>query len=314
MELILENGENLRKCILQNADNWDLDEGFKSWIKDDNIFCNTLVDRIVPGISRDSLPEEMEKLGFEDTMMTQGEPFHFWVIEGPEEVQKELPLDKAGLNVIFTDDLTPYRTRKVRILNGAHTSMVPVGYLYGIETVRETVEHDVMGKFIHQVIFDEIIPTLDLPDDELNQYAKDVLERFKNPFIRHELLSISLNSTSKFKTRVLPSILEYQKRKGKLPDALVLAMAATIHFYKGEKNGEAIPLKDDAEAISFLQKLWKASDGTLDNFKKMTEQILAWEKNWGRDLNHIPNFKEKLAMYLFLIEKKGMQKAVDESI
>lgn len=310
VELILKNGENLRKCILQNADNWNLEEGFKEWIHSSNIFCNTLVDRIVPGISRDNLPEEMEKIGFEDSMMTQGEPFHFWVIEGPEEVQKELPLDKAGLNVIFTKDLTPYRTRKVRILNGAHTSMVPVGYLYGLESVKETVEHEVMGKFVQQAIFEEIIPTLDLPDKELQQYAHDVLDRFKNPFIHHQLISISLNSTSKFKTRVLPSILEYQNRKGLLPKALLFSMAALIHFYKGEKEGTEIPLKDDAASISFLKKLWSNCDLTLSGFEKMAKQILAWEKNWGTDLSHDSRFVDQLAENLFFIERDGIQQAV----
>ncbi|MCB0854240.1 MAG: tagaturonate reductase, partial [Bacteroidetes bacterium] len=226
VELILENGNALRQCILQNADNWGIEEGFKNWINDANIFCNTLVDRIVPGVSRDAFAEEWEKLGFEDTMITQGEAFHFWAIEAPAIVQKELPLDQAGLNVVFTDDLTPYRTRKVRILNGARTSMVPVGYLYGIETVKGTVEHEIMGKFVQRAIFDEIIPTLDLPDEELQQFANDVIDRFKNPFIKHQLISISLNSVSKFETRVLPSIIEYQSRKGELPSCLVFSMAS----------------------------------------------------------------------------------------
>lgn len=314
VELILENGINLRKCILQNADNWGLENGFKNWVNNHNIFCNTLVDRIVPGISRDALPSEMEKIGYEDTMMTEGEAFHFWVIEGPEQVQKELPLDKAGLNVIFTDDQSPYRTRKVRILNGAHTSMVPVGYLYGIETVRETVEHEVMGKFVHQCIFNEIIPTLDLPDEELQQYAKDVLDRFKNPFIKHQLISISLNSVSKFNTRVLPSILEYEKRKGELPQCLVFSMAALIHFYKGEINGKNISLKDDAEAISFLQKLWSKNDGSEFAFANMSEKVLQWEYAWKEDLSKISGYKNMLADYLFKIEKEGMQKAVAQKL
>ncbi len=312
VELILKNGENLRKCILQNADNWGLEEAFKSWIQESNIFCNTLVDRIVPGISRDALPEEMEKIGYEDNMMTQGEAFHFWVIEGPEVVQKELPLNKAGLNVIFTDDLTPYRTRKVRILNGAHTSMVPVGYLYGIETVRETVEHEVMGQFVHQAIFNEIIPTLDLPDEELRQFANDVLDRFKNPFIKHQLISISLNSVSKFETRVLPSILEYEKRKGELPSCLVFSMAALLNFYKGSQNGKEIPLKDDEQAISFLQNLWSQCDGSKEALSELADKVLKWEYAWKQDLSQIAGFQKKLTDYLLKIEQEGMQKAVEE--
>lgn len=311
VELILENGDNLRKCILQNVDNWGLEAGFKSWIQEANIFCNTLVDRIVTGVPPDAQAEEWENLEFKDEMITQGEAFHFWVIEGPKEVQEALPLDKAGLNVIFTDDQAPYRTRKVRILNGAHTSMVPVGYLYGIETVKETVEHEVMGKFVLKSIFDEIIPTLDFSMEELTQFANDVLDRFKNPFIKHQLISISLNSVSKFKTRVLPSILEYPNRKnGALPDCLVFSMAALIHFYKGQHNGEEIPLNDDQEAIEYLQDLWKKqASGALD-FDAFATAVLQWEYAWGEDLTKVDGFQEKLSDYLAQIEQKGMQSAV----
>jgi len=314
VELILKNGERLRECILQNADNWGMDDDFKEWIKKANTFCNTLVDRIVPGVSRDKWPEEWEKLGYKDTMLTQGEAFHFWVIEGPEHVQQELPLDKAGLNVIFTNDLTPYRTRKVRILNGAHTSMVPVGYLYGIETVREAVEHEVMGKFVHKSVFDEIIPTLDLPEEELTQYANDVMDRFKNPFIHHQLISIALNSVSKFETRVLPSILEYQKRKDSLPECLVFAMAALIYFYKGEYQGKAIPLKDDQKAISHLSNLWSQYDSSTEGMSTLAKKVLEWEYAWKQDLTSINGFQDTLSRYLLLIEEKGMQQAVAEIV
>ncbi len=312
VELILKNGEMLQKCILQNADNWNLDVGFKNWIINDNIFCNTLVDRIVPGIGRDALPEEWEKLGYQDTMVTQGESFHFWVIEGPKTVQEELPLDKAGLNVIFTEDLTPYRTRKVRILNGAHTSMVPVGYLYGTETVRKTVEHEMMGKFVHNTIFKEIIPTLDLPDKELQHYANDVLDRFKNPFIKHQLISIALNSISKFETRVLPSLLEYYHRKGTLPVNLVFSMAALLRFYKGEYDGKKIPIKDDPEAMNFLSDLWQNCDGSYAALANLADKVLGWEYAWKKDLSTTPGLKEMLTGFLADIEQKGIQKAVAE--
>ena len=314
VELILKNGEALKKCILQNADNWGLEQEFKAWIDTANVFCNTLVDRIVPGVGRDALAEEWEKLGYEDTMLTQGEAFHFWVIEGPEVVKEELPLHQAGLDVIFTDDQSPYRTRKVRILNGAHTSMVPVGYLYGTETVREAVEHEVMGKFVQKAVFEEIIPTLDLPDQELQQFANDVIDRFKNPFIRHQLISISLNSVSKFKTRVLPSIIEFYHRKGMLPESLLFSMAALIHFYKGEKDGAEIPLRDDQKAIDFLQHQWKACDRSDGGFEQMAATILGWEYAWGRDLNELDGFKEKLAANLAGIEKNGMKRALEEKV
>ncbi|MCB0643672.1 MAG: tagaturonate reductase [Phaeodactylibacter sp.] len=314
VELILQNGEMLRQCILQNADNWGLEAAFKDWVSGSNIFCNTLVDRIVPGVSRDKVQEECERIGYDDTMITQGEAFHFWVIEGPAEVEQELPLHKAGLDVIFTQNLTPYRTRKVRILNGAHTSMVPVGYLYGIEAVKETVEHPVMGQFVQQAIFDEIIPTLDLPDAELQQYAKDVVDRFRNPFIHHELISISLNSVSKFETRVLPSILKYVELKGSLPKCLCFSLAALVHFYKGAYQGTAIPLKDDQEAIDFLQSQWLQCDRSSAGFAAMAKNILQWEYAWGRDLSTIPGMTDQLAADLAKIEQVGMQQAVDQLV
>lgn len=312
-ELLINNGLLLKKCILKYSELWDLEKGFQTWINEAMVFCNTLVDRIIPGVSKDKLSKVWGELGMEDIMVTQGEPYHFFAIEAPLKIRKELPLDKVGLNIIYTEDLSPYRTRKVRILNGAHTSMVPVGYLYGTETVREAVEHQVMGSFVKKVIFDEIIPTLHLPEEELQQYANDVLDRFRNPFIHHQLISISLNSTSKFRTRVLPSILEFKKRKGKFPDGLVFSMAALIHFYKGEKNGEVIPLKDDLEAIAFLKKLWEECDGSESDFGKMAQQVLAWKKNWGSDLNDISGFKEKLATSLYVIEKQGIQNAITET-
>lgn len=305
VELILENGKALERCILQNAENWGLEESFKSWIKTHNTFCNTLVDRIVPGV-RENKEQEWKQLGYKDAMITQGEVFHFWGIEAPEWVQKELPLNEVGLNVVFTNNLKPYRTRKVRILNGAHTSMVPVGFLSGIETVREAVEHEIMGAFVRQLIFAEIIPTLDLPDDELQSFANDVLDRFKNPFIRHELLSISLNSVSKFQTRVLPSIIEYEKRNGNLPERLVLSMAALIHFYRGEQNGKSIPLKDDPAAVIFLRNEWDNCDASQEAFLQMAEHILKWEYAWKQNLTSITGFCEKLANYLYRIEVEGM--------
>lgn len=311
LELISENGDRLKECILQYASNWDLGEEFEEWIESHNIFCNTLVDRIVPGIKKEDLPKEMEKVGFEDHMMTVGEAFHFWAIEGPEQIQKEFPLDELGLNVVFTQDLTPFRKRKVRILNGAHTSMVPVGILYGCESVREAVEDEVMGSFVKHCMFQEIIPSLNMPSHKLAEYADEILDRFRNPFIHHRLISISLNSISKFCTRVLPSILDYHKKQGELPKGLVFAMAALIHFYKGEHEGESIPLNDDEKAISFLQHLWQQCDGSKPAFSDMTQAILRWEYAWKKDLSTISGLGELLREYLVKIEQGGMKSALN---
>lgn len=313
-ELLMDNGDKLKDCILQYARHWNLETGFEKWLNEANTFCNTLVDRIIPGVGKEARAKVWEEVGFEDVMITQGEPYHLWAIEAPQSVREALPLDKIGLNIIYTDDLTPFRTSKVRLLNGAHTTMVPVGYLYGLETVQETVEHKVMGRFVRKAIFNEIIPTLDLPEMNLEQFANDVLDRFKNPFIKHRLISISLNSISKFKTRVLPSILEYEQQKGALPRCLVFSMAALVRFYKGEQDGKNIPLNDDAEAISFFQNLWDNCDGSKMAFSEMAEKVLQWEATWGQDLLKIPGMKNILAEYLIKIEKEGIKKAVSDLV
>ena len=305
-ELLEDNGVLLKNALLQYADWWDLEEDFKNWIATENIFCNTLVDRIIPGVSNDAMAEVWEELECKDTEVTQGEPYHFWAIEAPKSVREELPLDKIGLNVIYTDDLTPYREIKVRILNGAHTAMVPVSYLYGLETVKETVEHEVLGKFVHQVIYGEIIPTLDLDDATLQKFASDVLDRFKNPFIKHLLISISLNSISKVKTRLLPSILEYQNRNGNLPEGLTTSFAATIAFYKGENNGTNIPLNDDPQVLAFFKQIWADFEAGNIDLQKLISEILRNQSLWNQDLNVVPGLNTTLETKLSILLKEGV--------
>lgn len=306
-ELIDRNGDNLRRIILQYAEEWDLGENFIQWLTSDNIFCNTLVDRIVPGYPKSKMEAITEELGYHDQLVVEGEQFHLWVIEGPESVRKEFPSEKVGLNVVFTDNMEPYRTRKVRILNGAHTSMVPVAYLYGIETVREAVEDQVAGQFVKDVIFNEICPTLDLPEEELKSFANDVLDRFRNPYLVHALMSISLNSISKFKTRVLPSILEYQKRKNALPEKLVFSLASLIGFYKGEVNGKTISLNDDQDVLDFFNKQWASYDGSAEALLHLVEAILSSTNFWGQDLTKVGGLVEKTTQNLAAILENGMQ-------
>ncbi len=262
-ELIDKNGENLKKCVLKYADLWGLSEGFKAWIENENIFCNTLVDRINTGF-----PVGEEHLAPEDKMLNTSEFFHLWVIEGYKELFSEIPFDKCGLNVILTDELEMYRTRKVRILNGAHTSLVPYALLSGFDTVRSCVENDSMREHIRRCVYDEIIPTLDLPKEELIAYADDVMKRFKNPYIKHYLSSISLNSVSKFKVRVLPSIKEYIKRYGKMPKTLIFSFAKLIEFYK---VGDP---KDDADVTEFMKTA-------------SLSEILKNDKLWGEVLSFL---------------------------
>jgi tagaturonate reductase len=313
-ELIEKNADNLKRIILQLAAKWDLGEGFITWLNNACTFSNTLVDRIVPGYPRERIAEITEELGYEDRQVVEGEHFHLWVIEAPESLQKELPFPSIGLDVKYVNDLTPYRTRKVRILNGAHTALVPVAYLYGIDTVRESVEHPVIGKFIRDEVFEEIIPTLDLPKEELEQFANEVIDRFRNPYIKHLLMSISLNSFSKFETRVLPSLLEYKNRKGSIPNRLAFSLAATIAFYKGKRGEESIALNDDAHVLELLKAVWSKSDGSEPALKEVVREVLAYDKVWKRDLNEVEGLADVVSNHLISIEKNGMKQAVEELV
>ncbi len=256
-ELIDRNGDNLKKCVLQYAELWNLSDGFVEWLEKENIFCNTLVDRINTGCPDPAKP-----------LLNVSEYFHLWVIEGCNTLFEEFPLGECGLNVVLTDDLERYRTRKVRILNGAHTSIVLYGLLKGLKTVRDCVEDPEMNAYLRSCIFDEIIPTLDLPVSELTEYADNVLMRFANPYIDHQLSSIALNSVSKFKVRVLPSILEYRKRFGKLPEHLLIGFAKLIEFYRTDR------VNDGKEVAAFMKEA-------------SVEQIMKNRELWGEDISFL---------------------------
>lgn len=311
-ELIDRNGEKLKEIVLKYAEIWNLGQGFVEWLNNANTFCCSLVDRIVPGYPRDTIDEVTAEIGYEDSLVDVGEIFHLWVIEGPESIKDELPIEKAGLNVKVVNDMTPYRTRKVRILNGPHTAMVPVAYLYGLETVGEAVDHEVIGKYVHELIYEEIIETLDLPHEELVEFADAIIERFQNPYVKHYLMSIALNSMSKYKTRDLPSLTEYLNRKGTLPRKLVFSLAALIEFYKGKRGEEDIKLADDEDILELYKGLWSEYDGTKEGLEKVVTGVLSYEKNWGSNLNEIPNLTSEVTRYLSLIETLGMQEAVKE--
>ena len=261
-ELIDRNGDNLKKCVLQYVDLWNMGADFKAWVETENVFCSTLVDRINTGYPRD----EKIDLGYEDNMVNTSEYFHLWVIETDHDLEAEIPFSKAGLNVIVTPDaLERYRTRKVRLLNGAHTSMVAHALLSGLQTVRECMEDETMHNFLETCLYKEIIPTLDLPQEELKAYAADVLTRFANPYIKHYLADISLNSISKYKVRVLPSVLEYKNRFGTYPKHLVKGLARILEFYR-----VGTP-RDDQSVIDFIRS-------------HTDEEVLAHIPFWGQDL------------------------------
>lgn len=303
-ELIDQNGANLKSIILKYAQHFKLPQAFSDWINESNYFCNTLVDRIVPGYPRESITEVQESLQLEDKLVVKAEPFYLWVIEGEDKVKQEFPTEQLGLQVKFVKDQSPYRTRKVRILNGAHTSIVHRAYLEGLRTVEEVTLDTHMNPFLENIIFKEIIPTLELPESELNEFANAVIERFKNPFIRHELMSITLNSISKFKVRVLPSILAYKQKFDKWPSHLLQSFAALFVFYKGEWKGEKINVNDSPEILDTFKTAWEGAEFDLAG-------ILSNASLWDQDLTKQPGLAEQIKNNIHELlekEKQAIQK------
>lgn len=309
-ELIDHNGDELKRVMLELAKIKGMDEKFIDWITNACHYTSTLVDRIVPGYPRDTAAQICEETGFADNNIVKGEIFHLWVLQKEPFIQEKLPADKSGLNVIFADDITPYKQRKVKILNGTHTGIVPVAYLSGIDTVRESVEDEDVGRFAAELINDEIKPTIDLPKDEMDAFANSVVERFKNPFIRHELMSIALNSTTKFRTRLLPTYNDYRRKFGKSPKHILFSLASLAVFYRGKRGDEDIKLADDPKFLEFWKEVWVLSD-----FDAMAKKILGasdvWEQNLDEDdnaalvsgyLKSIVNNGERAALKAFLGE------------
>ena len=306
-ELIFLNGHVLKDCILKYIDLWQLPEGFREWFENSCGVYATLVDRIVPGFPRKEIAQIQEKIGYRDNLVVQAENFHLWVIEAPKEVAQEFPADKAGLHVLFVPSEEPYHKRKVTLLNGPHTVLSPVAYLSGVNIVRDACNHEVISKYIHKVQFDELMQTLDLPMEELQKFATDVLERFDNPFVDHQVTSIMLNSFPKFQARDLPGLKTYLERKGELPKGLVFGLAAIITYYKGGKraDGAEITPNDDPKIIELLQQLWATGDT-----QKVADGVLAAEFIWQEDLNKVAGLNQLLKQFLDLIQAKGMLDAV----
>ena len=300
VELIEENGKKLKECVFALADAWKLPQEFVSWLNENVVFCSTLVDRIVTGYPRGYADKVCEELGYEDKLVDIGEPFALWVIESDKDISNELPLDKIGLPVVFTDNHKPYKERKVRVLNGAHTASVLAGYLYGIDIVRDCMSDDIMSEFIHRVVLDEIVPQVNLPVDEVIDFANSVFERFENPFIDHALLSISLNSISKWKARVLPSFKDHYSNKGELPKLMTFSFAALLAFYSAKDlrddglyakraNGDEYVIHDDRAVLEFF------ADNTGKN--DFIELVCKNTGFWGEDLSQYDNFVEEVTYW-----------------
>lgn len=284
-ELIDNNGKELRSCVNRYASQWGLSEEFQKWLDEENYFCSTLVDRIVTGYPKEEAEKLCKELGEEDRLLDTAEIFHLWVIEG--DFEDELPLQKAGYNVVWTDDVAPYKKRKVRILNGSHTSIVCASLLCGLETVGESVEDETVGAFLKECLYNEIVPVLGGSEDTV-KFANDVMERFANPYIRHLLRSIALNSVSKYSVRVLPTVMEYKERFNKWPKGLTFALAALIRFYKTDEPSD---LPENIKAIK---------DSSVD-------EILANKALWGADLSEMA---ETVKTDYEKIEHDGARKAI----
>lgn len=320
-ELIFLNGHHLKECIYQYIELWKEDlgadyAGFKEWFTKYNYVCATLVDRIVPGFPRKDIAAIQEKVGYADNLVVQAEIFHLWVIEKPEnmsidELREEFPAEKAGLHVLIAESEKPYHERKVTLLNGPHTVLSPVAYLSGINIVRDACNDPVIGKYIHKVQFEELMETLNLPMDELRQFASDVLERFNNPYVDHQVTSIMLNSFPKFETRDLPGLKTYLERKGQLPKGLVLGLAAIITYYKGGTRADGAPIQpnDAQEIMDLLTQLWATG-----NTRKVAEGVLGatdiiWKES-KQNLNEIPGLTDMVEGFLNNIQSKGMVETV----
>ncbi|MBR4733646.1 MAG: tagaturonate reductase [Lachnospiraceae bacterium] len=316
VELIDDNGIHLKECVLKQADHWNLGVDFKKWVDEACIFTSTLVDRIVTGYPRDEAAVLCEEFGYQDDLIVTGEPFALWVIESAKDISDELPLPKAGLPVIYTDNQKPYKQRKVRILNGAHTSFVLASYLCGNDIVLQSMQDEMILNYVKETVFDEVIPTLTLPKADLEAFAQAVLTRFNNPYVKHALLSISLNSVSKWRARCMPSFLGYVEKEGKLPKHLTFSLAALLAFYTGSeirdkalighRGEQEYQILDDAAVLEFFA----ANSGKEAG--EYAKAVLSNESFWGQDLSKVPGALEAVTKYLEKIRTVGMRKAVEE--
>ena len=304
-ELINHNADQLKSCILKYALHWNLDSGFSHWLKSYNHFHNTLVDRIVPGFPKDDFDKLSSSIPYLDHSMVTAEPFFLWIIEGDKLLKEKLPFHLTELDVKIVTDMQPYRTRKVRILNGAHTAMVPLSLLYGLETVSQIFSDDFTDHVLKKVVLEEIVPTLPMDKNEVIAFANAVFDRFKNPFIKHYLSSIALNSIAKFKVRVLPSILAYQEEKKESPKYLVFTMACLLEFYKGYWNEQTMPVQDDQEVITYIQQCWK-----LNTIQATVNALLRNDALWGEDLSQNKSLTSALEMALTLLHQKGVKEGL----
>lgn len=301
-ELITQNADNLKALILRYIEDWKLEADFKAWVLHANAFYNTLVDRIVSGYPDTNTVKIKQNLGYEDALMVTSEPFFLWAIEANETLKELLPFHLTPLNVKIVPDLQPYHTRKIRILNGAHTAMVPLGLMQGIQTVGACMEDTFTANFIQDLLLKEVIPTLNQDTEDLESYAFQVLDRFKNPFISHNLASIALNSIAKFKVRLLPTLLTYYQTLQQYPPRITFAFAALLLFTKGDWEGNRLPVNEDTEVKDRIRDIWQKYPS-----QAAITELLATTEYWGKDLSQEPGLVSMLSLGVSLIDKYGIE-------
>lgn len=305
-ELIDDNGDELKAILIKLAEFNKFDSNFIKWLENDNRYYNTLVDRIVPGYPAADAKEIEAELGYSDNSMVKGEVFHLWAIEGPKGLETDLPFGKTDLNIEFVDSIKAYKERKVKILNGSHTAIVPISYLIGNRSVRETLLDENMNKYLTKYLDEEVIPTINLPKDSMDKFAADVIDRFLNPFIYHKLLDISLNSMTKYKTRVLPTVEELLE-KGKFPKLALFSLASLIVFYRGlDHNGDAIALTDNKEFLELFEKVWAEA-----NVELIVDEVTSL-KHWETTCLTNKEVKEFLVTQITLILENGVEETLKQ--
>ncbi|WP_158780402.1 tagaturonate reductase [Pantoea sp. BAV 3049] len=308
-ELIDDNGEALKALVLRYVSEWQLPAAFSQWVEQENIFCSTLVDRIVTGYPQEAAEIE-QRLGYRDDYLVAGEVYYLLVLQGPRWLEQALRLDRCALNVRLVDDIKPFKEQKVAILNGAHTAMVPVAFLAGLDTVGEAMADPEIAGYIDSLLREEVIPTLSLPAAELNSFADAVLNRFRNPFICHQLQAIALNSMTKFRTRLLPQLLASQRLQGKPPVRLTFALAALLAFYRGQREDGSYSLQDEERLLQRLRELWnQLSSGNIAP-QQLVEAVLGDAQHWGENLNEVPGLTAAVTEHLQRIEGDGMRAAL----
>lgn len=306
-ELIDYNGDRLKEIVLQYCELWQLEPAFIKWLHDANHFCSTLVDRIVTGFPKDEHAALQTKFGYQDNFMVTSEYFHLFVIQGPKALEEVLCLKGTSLNILVVDDIYPYKQRKVAILNGAHTALVPLAYMAGLESVGESMNDSLFGQYVNNLIFDEIIPTLDLPKAQLESFAQDVIKRFQNPFVHHRLMSISLNSMMKFNTRILPQLLKYVESQGQVPPLMAHAIAGQILMYRGVRNGQEIELSDSEKWLQLFKASWHAFDAQEKSTEQVVVDVLSVDWHWQQDLTQVPGLQEAVATALSSFLQNGVR-------